>query len=145
LLENQNGKRESLVVMRERDGRTLSVVSSEHGALPMIESKVEQGSTLYADDAGGWEHPLHEKFLTKRINHQECYSEPMKWRGARIIAACTTAASISLLPRRLLAIRSRANGKATGNAAPHDHARPLKTCFKKVKLKPNNQGGGSES
>jgi transposase-like protein len=74
LLENQNGKRESLVVMRERNGRTLSIVSSEHGALPTIESKVEHGSTIYADDAGSW-NPLHEKFLTKRINHQECYSD----------------------------------------------------------------------
>ena len=74
LLLNQNGKRESLVVMRERNGRTLSLVSSEHDAVPVIEGKVANGSTIYADDAGAW-NPLHERFLTKRINHEECYSD----------------------------------------------------------------------
>jgi transposase-like protein len=74
LLLNQNGKRQSLVVMRERNGKTLTTVSSEHNAIPIIESKVAAGSTIYADDAGAW-NPLHEKFLTKRINHEECYSD----------------------------------------------------------------------
>lgn len=74
LLLNQNGKRQSLVVMRERQGRTLTVVSSEHNALPIIANTVEAGSTIYADDAGAW-NPLHDRYLTKRINHEECYSD----------------------------------------------------------------------
>lgn len=70
----RNGKRESVVVMRERNGRTLSLVSSEHAAVPVIESTVADGSTIYADDASTW-NALHSKFLTKRINHEECYSD----------------------------------------------------------------------
>src|SRR5207248_848390 len=57
-----------------RNGRTLSLVSSEHNAIPAIEGKVAAGSTIFADDAGAW-NPLHDRFLTKRINHEECYSD----------------------------------------------------------------------
>ena len=82
LARNQNGKRKSIVVVRERNGETVSFVSSERDALPAIENMVAPGSTIYADDAGAWS-PLHEKFLTKRINHEECYSDG---------EACTNAA-----------------------------------------------------
>jgi hypothetical protein len=82
LLQNQNGKRKSIVVVRERNGETMSFVSTEHDAIPTIETMVTPGSTIYADDAGAW-NPLHERFLTKRINHQECYSDG---------EACTNAA-----------------------------------------------------
>jgi transposase-like protein len=74
LIANQNGKRKCVVVMRERNGRTLPFISSEHAAVPLVESKVEAGSTVYADEASAW-NPLHERFLTKRINHSECYSD----------------------------------------------------------------------
>jgi hypothetical protein len=50
------------------------IVSSEHAAVAQIENRVASGSTIYADDAGAW-NPLHERYLTKRINHQECYSD----------------------------------------------------------------------
>jgi hypothetical protein len=59
--------------MRERDGRAATIVSSEHAAVAQIENRVASGSTIYADDAGAW-NPLHERFLAKRINRQECYS-----------------------------------------------------------------------
>jgi len=74
LIENQNGKRKSIVVVRERDGETTSFVSSERDAVPAIEKMVEAGSTIYADDATAWD-KLHDRFATKRINHQECYSD----------------------------------------------------------------------
>jgi transposase-like protein len=74
LIENQNGKRKSIVVVRERDGETASFVSSERDAVPAIEKMVDAGSTIYADDANAWD-PLHGRFATKRINHQECYSD----------------------------------------------------------------------
>jgi transposase-like protein len=75
LIENQNGKRECVVVMRERNGRTLPYVAkSEHAAIPMIEATVANGSTVYADEASTWDE-LHAKYLTKRINHSECYSD----------------------------------------------------------------------
>ena len=74
LLENQNGKRQSIVVVRERDGETTSFVSSEHDAVPVIAKLVAPGSTIYADDATSWD-VLHDRFNTKRINHSECYSD----------------------------------------------------------------------
>lgn len=74
LIQNQNGKRECVVVMRERNGRTLPFVSSEKDAVSLVEKKVAPGSIIYADDAGAW-NPLHDKYLTKRINHEECYSD----------------------------------------------------------------------
>jgi transposase-like protein len=74
LLGNQNGKRECVVVMRERDGTTKTVVSSEHNAVPAVRSTVEPGSTIYADEGSSWD-VLHQDFTTKRINHSECYSD----------------------------------------------------------------------
>ena len=71
---HQNGKRQCVVVMRERNGRTLPFLSAEKDSIARIEATVQPGSTIYADDAGAW-NPLHNRFLTKRINHQECYSD----------------------------------------------------------------------
>jgi hypothetical protein len=74
LPQNQNGKRKCVVIMRERNGRSLPFISSEHDAVPVIEARVAPGSTIYADEGSAW-NPLHERFLTKRINHSECYSD----------------------------------------------------------------------
>lgn len=76
LVRNQNGKREVVVIMREREGRTLPFVfKHEHDALSTIEAHVTPGSTIYADEAAHWD-SLNSKFLTKRINHSESYSTP---------------------------------------------------------------------
>ncbi len=75
LVRNQNGKRKVVVVMRERDGRTLtSVFKTEGASAAFIKSRVEAGTTLQADEAGSWDH-LHGSFRMFRINHQEAYSE----------------------------------------------------------------------
>ena len=75
LAMNQTGKREVVVVMRERNGRTLPFVSkSELAGLPTINVSVEPGSTVYADDAKSWD-SLHDNYTTKRINHSQCYSD----------------------------------------------------------------------
>jgi transposase-like protein len=74
LLRNRNGKRECVVVMRERDGRALTFVSSEHGAVPLVRNTVAAGSTVYADEGTSWD-VLEQDFKTKRINHSECYSD----------------------------------------------------------------------
>jgi transposase-like protein len=74
LTQNQSGKRQSIVVVRERNGETASFVSTEHNAVPVIERMVSPGSTIFADDASAW-NPLHDHFTTKRINHDECYSD----------------------------------------------------------------------
>ncbi len=74
LVKNQNGKRRSVVIMRERDGITLPFVfRSEDLSIPTIEDRVQPGSVIYADEASCWD-TLHARYLTKRINHSEAYS-----------------------------------------------------------------------
>src|SRR5271169_2117601 len=71
---NQNGKRRVVVIMRERDGKTLPFVfKSEDAAIPTIEKHVATGSTIYADEAASWD-KLHAHYPVKRINHSEAYS-----------------------------------------------------------------------
>ena len=73
--ENQTGKRRVVVVMRERNGITLPFVfKSEARSISTIAQRVHHEATIYADQAAGWD-VLHERFLTKRINHEECYSD----------------------------------------------------------------------
>jgi transposase-like protein len=75
LAMNATGKRRVVVIMRQRGGNTLPFVfKSESAALPTIRDHVAPGSVIYADDASGW-NALHSKYLTKRINHSECYSD----------------------------------------------------------------------
>lgn len=73
LRENQTGKRRVVVVMRERGGRTLPFVfRSEDQAVPTIRQRVATGSTVYADEASGWDE-LHALYETKRINHSVAF------------------------------------------------------------------------
>ncbi len=71
----RNGKRQVVVVMRERDGKTLPFVAkSENAGVPMIAANAAEGCTIYADEASSWD-DLDARFLTKRINHSVCYSD----------------------------------------------------------------------
>jgi transposase-like protein len=75
LIGNQSGKRRVVIVMRERNGKTLSFVApSEDAAVPTIRERVAKGSTVYADEAAHWD-VLHARYLTKRINHSLAYSD----------------------------------------------------------------------
>ena len=75
LIGNQSGKRRVVIVMRERNGKTLSFVApSEDAAIPTIRERVAKGSTVYADEAAHWD-VLHARYLTKRINHSLAYSD----------------------------------------------------------------------
>ncbi len=75
LARNQNGKRQSLVVVRERNGNSVSAVfKSEGAALGWIKSRVNAGTIVNADEASGWD-GLSSKYEMKRINHQEAYSD----------------------------------------------------------------------
>ena len=74
LRQNQSGKRQVVVVIRERDGKTLpGVFASEVAALNFIRSRIARGTEVYADEAGAW-NELHGRFTMHRINHQEAYS-----------------------------------------------------------------------
>ena len=70
----QTGKREVVVVMRERAGRTLSFVApTEAAGVARVGATVAPGSVIYADEASHWD-ALEARFLTRRINHSEAYS-----------------------------------------------------------------------
>jgi transposase-like protein len=75
LAKNQNGKRKVVVVAREKGGQTVTkVFNSEAAGVAEIASVIELGSTVHADEALHWD-ALHDRFLTKRINHEWAYSD----------------------------------------------------------------------
>jgi hypothetical protein len=74
LAKNQNGKRQVMVVVRERKGRTLPAVSkSEVDALGFIINRVNPATRLMADEAASW-NALHAGFDVARIDHSKAYS-----------------------------------------------------------------------
>jgi transposase-like protein len=67
-------KRQVVVVMRERGGRTLPFVTkTERDGVALVAANVQFGATVHADEASHWD-LLAAKFATKRINHSEAYS-----------------------------------------------------------------------
>jgi transposase-like protein len=76
LRQNQSGKRKVVVVIRERDGKTLpGVFRNEGDALGFIRRNLAPQTELYADEAASW-NELHARYTLHRINHQEAYSLP---------------------------------------------------------------------
>jgi transposase-like protein len=75
LAKNQNGKRQVVIVIRERKGKTLTFVTkTESAAVALIPARVAPGTKIHADEASHWD-ALHARFETSRINHGECYSD----------------------------------------------------------------------
>ena len=72
---HQTGKRRAVVVMCERKGRTLPFVFHTEGdAVDTIVERVEDETTVYADEASVWDE-LHAHFEVKRINHSINYRD----------------------------------------------------------------------
>lgn len=72
--ENMSGKRKCVVVLRQRDGRTLPfALTTEAEGVSMINKRVAKGSVVHADEAASWD-DLHARYEMKRINHQVAYS-----------------------------------------------------------------------
>lgn len=72
---HQSGKRQSVIVMRERGGRTVThVAATEAEGVALVKSNVEHGATVHADEASHWDN-LAAHFPIKRINHQVAYSK----------------------------------------------------------------------
>ena len=67
LTEYRSGKRQCVVVIRERDGLTLP------GVYRFIRRGIGKGTIVHADESSAW-NPLHGRFVLKRINHEEAYS-----------------------------------------------------------------------
>jgi transposase-like protein len=75
LSENQTGKRQCVVVMRQRGGRTITVAGkSELAAVPAIMARVKPGTVIHADEASSWD-GLGAHYDMRRINHSVCYSD----------------------------------------------------------------------
>ncbi len=73
--EHQNGRRRVVVVMRERLGRTLPIVTmSEADGVVLVNENVSRMATLSADEASHWD-LLHAGWSVDRVNHSEVYSD----------------------------------------------------------------------
>lgn len=71
---HQNGKRRCVVVMRQRGGSTVPVVTvREADAAPIIRRRVATSSIVHADEAAAWD-DLHAWYEMRRINHRRAYS-----------------------------------------------------------------------
>jgi hypothetical protein len=74
-LENRSGKRQVVIVVRERGGRTIAeVTKTELEGVAVAVANVAPGSTVYANEASHWDR-LAANFPIKRINHQRAYSK----------------------------------------------------------------------
>lgn len=75
LKANQSGKRQCVVIMRERNGRSLPfVVRSEGDAVPMVRDHVGTLATIMADEGSGWD-ALHAGWDTRRVNHSVAFMD----------------------------------------------------------------------
>jgi transposase-like protein/predicted RNA-binding protein YlxR (DUF448 family) len=75
LKENQTGKRRVVIVMREREGRTLPFVTKTEGeGVALANENVGRMSTMSADEASHWDE-LHMGYHVDRVNHSEIYSD----------------------------------------------------------------------
>src|SRR3546814_18157581 len=84
LLANQSGKRQSVVVVRERDGDMLTFVGKhESDGIEAVHAVVETGATIHAEEASHWA-VLHARYEAYRINQSEAYL---------LHGACTTRAA----------------------------------------------------
>ena len=119
--EEQTGKRQVVVVMRERNGRTLPFVyGKESDAIPAIKERIVVGSVIHADESRGWD-MLHAHYDMRRINHSVAFSKD---------GACTNQAEsyFSRLRRAEIGTHHRVSGRylnryASEMAWREDHRR----------------------
>jgi transposase-like protein len=75
LSENKTGKRQCVVIIRERNGKSVpGVFKSEGAALSWIKARIEKDTVVNADEANAW-NSLHARYEMKRINHEVSYSD----------------------------------------------------------------------
>lgn len=107
---NQSGKRQSVVVARERGGDMLTFVGkSEAEGVAHVAACVDQGAVIHADEASHWD-DLHARYDAFRINHSEAYS---------LNGACTNMAEsfFSRMRRAELGTHHRIAGQYLDNYA----------------------------
>ena len=75
LKSNSSGKRQCVVIMRERGGRSLPfVVRNEGDSVPFVRDHVGTLATIYADEGSGWD-ALHAGWDTHRVNHSVAFKD----------------------------------------------------------------------
>jgi hypothetical protein len=75
LLENRTGKRQCVVIMHERKGRSLPfVVANDGDAVPYVRDNVGTLATIHADEGSGWD-ALHAGWDAKRVNHSIAFKD----------------------------------------------------------------------
>jgi transposase-like protein len=75
LKANRSGKRQCVVIMRSRGGRSLPfVVANEGDACPIVRDRVGTLATIYADEGTGWD-ALHAGWDTRRVNHSIAFMD----------------------------------------------------------------------
>lgn len=75
LKANRSGKRQCVVIMRERGGKSLPfIVANEGDAVPYVRDHVANLATLYADEGSGWD-ALHAGWKTERVNHSVAFKD----------------------------------------------------------------------
>ncbi|RVT42207.1 IS1595 family transposase [Sphingobium algorifonticola] len=75
LKANLTGKRQCVVIMRERGGKSLPfIVRNEGDAVPFVRDHVGTLTTIMADEGTGWD-ALHAGWDTRRINHSVAFSD----------------------------------------------------------------------
>lgn len=69
LVANRTGKRQCVVIMRQRGGKSLPfIVANEGDAVPYVRDHVANLATIHADEGTGWD-ALHAGWDTRRVNH----------------------------------------------------------------------------
>ncbi len=72
---NLTGKRQCVVIMRERNGRSLPfVVRSESEGAAMVRGRVGTLATIYADEGSAWD-SLHAGWAARRVNHSVAFMD----------------------------------------------------------------------
>lgn len=75
LVANRSGKRQCVVIMRERNGRSLPfAVRSEDEAVPYVRDHVGTLATIYADEGSAWD-TLHAGWDARRVNHSVAFMD----------------------------------------------------------------------
>ena len=75
LKAHRSDKRQCIVVMRERGGRSLPfLVANEGDAVPYVRDHVGTLATIHADEGAGWD-ALHAGWDTKRVNHSVAFMD----------------------------------------------------------------------
>lgn len=73
LKANTSGKRQCVVILRERGGKSLPfVVRNEGDAVPYVRDHVGTLAIIHADEGAGWD-ALHAGWDTHRVNHSVAF------------------------------------------------------------------------